>query len=230
MAESPKEKDVSKETLILMCGDMIRATLAGRKTQTRRVAGDDPQWSFRPRPDSNPHDVSTWDSALKAGLKVSPYGGPGDTLLIKEKHRFQCRDAAGLHVEYAADGEVLSWKTDYEPKEYNVYRNGRKIWRPSIFLPKNCVRLAGKIKEVRLQRLQDISEEDAVSEGLVPAPERLDGLFAPSPAKRFERTDYLLPVEAYRTLWDSLNAKRGYPWDSNPWVWAITYKRIRESY
>lgn len=83
-------------------------------------------------------------------------------------------------------------------------------WRPSIHMPRHACRITLEVTNVRVQRIQDISEEDARAEGVYPQ----DAIINASCRWLFRR------------LWDSINAKRGYGWDANPWVWAVTFERV----
>jgi hypothetical protein len=91
------------------------------------------------------------------------------------------------------------------PLNHCLYRADGEIaghkWTPSIFMPRALSRITLKVIEVRVQRVQDINVEDTRAEGV----------------------DY---VANYHKLWDSLNAKRGFGWDLNPWVWVIHFKRL----
>jgi hypothetical protein len=197
-----------KETPLLLSGPMVRAFLEGRKSQTRRVAGNDPQWSFRPRPDSNPHDMSTWD-------KVSPYGGPGDLLWFRERWATwkgcDCMKPSLLPANacalwYAADGGC----TDEE----------RGKWRPSLFLPKWACRCWAEITQVRVQRLQEIiwSADDMMAEGII--------YDADAPMIGPCEGDAGNLVEQFAALWDDLNGKRpGCSWADNPFVWVLSFRR-----
>jgi hypothetical protein len=90
-------------------------------------------------------------------------------------------------------------------------------WRPSIFMPRWASRITLKITDVRVERLQDISEDSAMAEGAQKYGETPDG-------------ELLFDVGSYRygfkLLWDSINAKRGYGWDANPYVWVIEFRRV----
>jgi hypothetical protein len=92
-------------------------------------------------------------------------------------------------------------------------------WRPSIFMPRSVSRLTLELTDVRVQRLQEISEEDARAEGCqnnhtAKWPSGDPGFIHDVHRRNFAR------------LWDEINAKRGYPWESNPWVWALTFKVV----
>jgi hypothetical protein len=89
-------------------------------------------------------------------------------------------------------------------------------WVPNIFLPRWASRITLEVTEVRVQRLQEISEEGAKAEGVLPAPFCKAG-----------RPDGMEHVEAFEDLWDSINGERpGCSWDANPWVWAISFRRL----
>lgn len=89
---------------------------------------------------------------------------------------------------------------------------------PAIFMPRWASRITLEVTEVRVQRLQEISEEDAIAEGI--SKEYCDPIGKHSKADWHIRNDY-------RDLWNSINSKRGYSWDSNPWVWCISFKVIK---
>ena len=81
------------------------------------------------------------------------------------------------------------------------------VWTPFIYMPRLASRITLEIVDVRVQRLQDIGAFDAIEEGVQRSTEPFDAR------------------EPFRLLWDSINAKRGFGWDSNPWVWALTFRR-----
>ena len=162
-----------KERPILFSGPMVRAILARKKTQTRRVV-----------------KAHKWSDAKHAGVDFPcPYGADGDRLWVREKF---CMAADG-HVHYAATDQALG------------------PWKPSIHMPRWASRITLEITGVSVEQLQDISEGDAEAEGTTP---------------------YTAPAEmpaykpAFADLWDSINAKRGYGWDANCWVWVLTFNLI----
>jgi hypothetical protein len=188
-----------KERPILFSGPMVRALLDGTKTQTRRIV------EFDHSPTGNPTLMDNEEPVYWAwGFDhyVCPYGVPGDRLWVRETwNRTNPGGAEGLYY-FKADG--------CGPHGLNFH--GDELWRPSIFMPRAACRLFLEITEVRVERLQDISEKDAKAEGvLVGEPDNQYPSFR----------------DAYASLWDSLNAKRGYGWDKNPWVWVVTFKRIK---
>jgi len=184
-----------KEHPILFSGPMVLAILDGRKTMTRRILKNH-LFLSRKRRIYYDKDTERWYASFIPDKTVGdfcvgkcPYGQPGDRLWVREK--FACLDLAKkTPVIYAADRE---------PKDY--------LWRPSIHMPRWASRITLEIIAVRIERVQDISNEDAEAEGL-------SWCNAASPRDKFQ------------CLWGSLNAKRGYGWDANPWVWAISFKRL----
>lgn len=175
--------DFKKTRPVIFSTDMVRAILEGRKTQTRRV--------LRLQEDG---DVAQSDPVLmKYLLSICPYGQPGDILYVRET----------FAPEY--DGQYL-YKAGFTEQELEELK-GARIWKPSIHMPRQAARLFLKVQEVRVERLCDISEADAVAEGIEKG-------FMP------DHTIY-----KFSELWDSINKDRA-DWLSNPWVWAVTFSKI----
>ena len=219
-----------KERPIIMSAESVRAILAGIKTQTRGVIRLNVAWS---RPAGANHAVVEgfrngaiwrWPSHPKcSGVYVPcPYGRVGHRLWVREAWEL-CDDEGDdrVGIGYMADdiGGKLSdcvWLTC--PVGW-VYRNtleGTKRRHDKyspLVMPRWASRITLEITDVRVQRVQEISEDDCIAEGV-------DIDFPPHEA------DQPTPKMLYERLWDSINSKRGYPWASNPWVWAITFKRI----
>lgn len=199
-----------KERPILFSGPMVRAILAGRKTQTRRLV-------------RNPARL---DGLMLAGEEGewSPYGRPGDRLWVKETFRYVLNDSSPHEpvpkrnpfiggVYYKADPH--SWLTNRE--ELAGWR-----WRPSIFMPRWASRITLEVTEVRVQRLQEITPDDARAEGVVTEAKSTDWH---GDQTQHLTHDVACAVEAFERLWDEINGKRA-PWSSNPFVWAITFRRV----
>lgn len=194
---------------------MIRAILSGAKTQTRRAMRPQPPdgW-FRESPDEvrEPGDGIT----PRWLVERCPYGEPGDgdRLWVKETI-VRVRTVSGVWVaSFAADGaptviDTWPWKRDV---------------LPSIYLPRLASRITLEIIKVRVQRLHEISENDARAEGVEPVREAVT--IYPSRDVRVSSTfDKLSYRPAFMELWDSINGKR-VPWSSNPWVWTLTFRRL----
>lgn len=227
-----------KSRPILMSAPMVRALLAGVKTQTRRVVKAPPGEMDRPFM----MDDGTWHvtdsqgghmSPLGAGRDgACPYGAPGDLLIVRETFR--------LPASY--DG----WKPGRVPDDTPVWFNATtdrqqpEGWgktRSSIHMPRWASRLTLEITDVRVERLQDISEADARAEGVISrSVECSDGatriLWFGVPHAGYEYgPDGGGPVQAYADLWDSINNPRGlcaddapHGWAANPFVWALTFR------
>lgn len=182
-----------KERPILFSGETVRAILEGRKTQTRRAC------KFRLGQDEVMTELR--DGSLKRTEECSPYGKPGDRLWVRETWAKQEFHTQPLKIRYRADHDDeagLPWS-----------------WKPSIHMPRWASRINLEITGIRVERVQDISEEDAEAEGVHGCDWGHGMDYGGKPC-------YCKPFEA---LWDSINAKRGYSWDSNPWVWVVEFKQ-----
>lgn len=188
---------------IIFSGPMVRAILDGRKTQTRRVLKDQPGERDRAfKMDDGSWHQSAHDGTWMTPLKV-PYAA-GDRLWVREAwkpHSIYAdrrpSDIPPSTIFYAADEK---------------YAPSNTPWRPSIYMPRWASRLTLTVTDVRVQRLQDISPGDAKAEGV--ASQLVDhGGVGPEGSYR----------DNFRKLWNELNEKRGYGWDVNPWVVAITF-------
>lgn len=201
----------TKEKPILFSAPMVRAILDGRKTQTRRVlsrlsglgavtcfegsetTGYD--WALRDKRDM-------WNEFRNDELMSRcPHGTSGDRLWVRETW--------GLHDTQPSDGPENA-TVYYRATDGDSHELRHQLWRPSIFMPRWASRITLEITDVRVQRVQEITEEDAIAEG-----SQCSGV----PASLTNRG-------AFAKLWDKINAKRGYGWDANPWVWAISFKRV----
>jgi len=218
------------ERPILFSGEMVKAILEGKKTQTRRVVKTllmptapgtdycfhetkDGQWEIG-------YDYLDGTGQFLRYIKC-PYGQPGDRLWVRET----CR-AEGNGVRYFVD-QIYQDKrnVDFEvwSKLYG-YHNSRGIYVPSIHMPRWASRLTLEIVNIRVERVQDISTLDALEEGLSG-----DFLGYKSASEQELRSMAKTQIcGKFSALWDSINAKRGYSWESNPWVWVIEFKKVEE--
>lgn len=205
---------------ILFSGPMIRALLEGRKTQTRRVVKPQPlfegfrsygaSWAWHKSPAIWFSGVTTKQLVSKPGLGMyCPYGQPGDLLWVRETC---CPDWADKPVYKADGGSAREAGYPAEPR-----------WRPSIHMPRWASRLTLRITGVRVQRLHDISEDDAIAEGAKPiavtfrGDQAGDARLVPSLGGPYR--------DGFRCLWASINGPGS--WDANPWVWALTFEVIK---
>lgn len=227
-----------KERPILFQGAMVRAILKGSKTQTRRIV--------KPAPPSNTVAMGRWqdpgpEPAYWAFMRDGPaepdhpfggaelhgepwrcpYGQPGDRLWVRETWAIVPRTA------YArSDGVQQTLRPD-DDHDAVIYRAGWDRsdsgfrWRPSIHMPRWASRITLEITGVRVERLQDISEADAIAEGIEPDVQPGDSV----PLWRNYRTGNTTasPAYSYESLWESINGPGS--WDDNPFVWVVEFKR-----
>jgi len=217
-----------KNRPILFSSPMVLALLNGSKTQTRRAVK--PQ--FEREPVDVVNGVPSWDYPTNydgdvqmntMSGKPCPHGVPGDHLWVREAIRLvpdqEPDDGTGPVLSvYAADGvftvaDAWPWKRTY---------------LPSMHCPRGLSRITLEITDVRVERLQDISEADAVAEGIriSSAARRSDACYGiyeclmPDGKTHFNDSAYSL----YRTLWEQINGSSS--WDANPWVWVVEFKRV----
>lgn len=197
-----------KERPIIFSAQMVRAILSGAKTQTRRVM------KVRCHSICEGDDGKLWPWSEDAELAEDfwhpcPFGKPGDRLWVRETFAAAIYSDGMRLVEYKADRSL----SDFDG--YDDPAGGR--WRPSIHMPRWASRITLEITDVRVERLQDISEADAVAEGCKPIRPELvqDGLIV-RPGRS--------AVEEFRLVWESINGPES--WAANPWVWCITFRRV----
>ena len=232
-----------KDNMILFSSPMVQAINADRKTQTRRAVKPQPEWTepatawiFR----EDGHSGQGWyayneDYPEEGALFYRfPYGQPGDRLLVRETffaygrwetrfsakkgrdewHFIDMAEECGFSYLYAADN----------PDRTLAKGRGTLLpgWhrRPAIFMPRRAIRIFLEVVSVRVERLQDISEADAIAEGV----QSVGG------GRYWLGADGLTPrgsaVTAYRDLWIHINGAES--WDENPWVWVVEFKKIEE--
>lgn len=218
-----------KERPILFSAPMVRAILAGTKTQTRRAAkGRALEWlapgMFTPAFVADPAN------------DMCPYGQPGDRLWVREAFahwttrelfsgrpmevtsyragRFMLRLPEGAPPSLPFEQWERFWDDDLKPEDVR--------WRPSIHMPRALSRILLEITDVRVQRLQDISGSDARAEGV----ERIHcyGPDCPDGEDGCNARGCYGARERFHELWDSINGAGA--WDANPWVWAVSFNRM----
>lgn len=229
------------ERPIIFNTEMVKAILEGRKTQTRRVLKINGKIVTHPEERIKLQDDGVVYFSLNSmsGPYKCPYS-PGDILWVRETWSYE---------EYNKDcgePEGYLYKADYvNDKESEIYRlegikNGMDIWkwRPSIHIPRKAARIFLKVKNVWVKRLQDITEEDAKAEGVewlaeisayknylwhgsYNVPKNLIELWP------YQYSGYSSARDSFSSLWQLLYAKRGYGWETNPWVWVIEFEKLK---
>ena len=186
-----------KERPILFSTEMVQALLAERKTQTRRV--------IKPQPSKAAFGLVAWkgrDLTLNSFKNHSPYGQVGDVLWVRETFTKLAPDHVieGDYVFKAnvdADSEEI--RQDYIDRGYPYQ------WKPSIHMPKRAARIWLKVTDVRVERVQDITEEDAKAEGIISLIE------CSNPCRR-----------KFIDLWAEIHSLES--WYTNPWVWVVEFE------
>lgn len=204
------------ERPILFNGPMVRAIIEGQKTVTRRVVkGAAAKWLI----DFTPEFVADRKNDL------CPFGQPGDRLWVRESFA----DLRGTGIEHRPDpaGPLSRYAFAADSPPGSASDEARKDfgvkWKPSIHMPRIACRILLEITAVRVERLQDISEEQAEAEGTagcVPycqSPYDSDG----APACDCMNLTY---KESFQALWHSINGAKS--WDANPWVWVVEFRRV----
>ncbi len=204
-------------------GEMVRAILDGRKTQTRRTMKVQP-WPdalvtvehYHPTVIDRHGDMQPgketfgahWDDG-EYGCRC-PYGAPGDTLWVREAWRAwsqyddwpPSRLPPGVDVQYIADASA-PWSSRY---------------RSPRFMPRWASRITLRITDIRVERLQDITQKDAIAEGAPESHPDIDRI-----SRRFGYQDF--SRSWFAQTWEGINGHGA--WDENPWVWAISFERVK---
>ncbi|EBD6603614.1 hypothetical protein ROB40_004139 [Escherichia coli] len=219
-----------KERGMIFNDEMVRAILGGNKTQTRRIV-----------------EEKFYGRAVAAELlaKHCPYGQPGDRIWVREAwailgNEDGCsvdwndnlclgdeKNAARIYrascEQKPGDYGLWSIPDDADWKPHTVNEKFEGGWRPSIHMPRWASRILLEITNVRVERLNDISECDARDEGVPPA-----GSLLPDHPGTFltPKGDFAMAKVAFQRLWESIYGEES--WNANPWVWVIEFKRIQE--
>lgn len=231
-----------KERPIIMGAESVRAILEGRKTQTRRVVNPkykQDEFGFNVCTNKKTGerwvekaDVDGGDFDTGTRIVTCPYGKVGDRLWVREMWRVGMREDPYWRykgVQYKADELCPENEKDELPLLVLPEARDMEVspsWRPSIFMPRWASRITLEITDIRVERVQDITAKDATAEGvgrLFEIDVAFDGKFTDIPFNMEEG----LAVHQFARLWDSINSKRGYPWESNPWVWVLTFKVVQ---
>ncbi|HAW5924962.1 TPA: hypothetical protein JL215_002320 [Escherichia coli] len=218
-----------KERGMIFNGEMVRAILDGRKTQTRRIMAPQPADDIERCIFPNPEAIG-WKSSLrhKHGSTTAHfchYGQPGDRIWVRET--FQ-----GPLFDYDLMDSYCKDPTPFEKPEFCVYKADgvpapefydaddelHCCWRPSIHMPRWASRILMEITDVRVERLNAISQEDAQAEGM-----ELTG-WRPTYSDPDSGGEVMTPYDNFAELWSSIYGDES--WKANPWVWVISFKRV----
>ena len=227
---------------ILFSSPMVKAILEKRKTQTRRLNGLDfvnespNDWELLEflATDDNERPVAVFRNGLDGVTIKCPYGDVGDVLWVRESFRKYFHvDENGYtkfddeRIDFAADNPDPIYLMDGDGF-HEVNKKGEEMfvpWKPSIHMPKSACRIFLKKTATRVERLQDITEADAIAEGVLYYGEESNDY------KNYEYDDVygddlglLTAKESFRSLWVKINSKES--WEKNPWVWVNTFERI----
>ena len=218
-----------KEHPILFSGPMVRAIMDGSKTQTRRVINPQPKVVH----DFYPDGTLETEVLLRNGGRIRcPYGVRGDRLWVRETW------GRGPYAHLSGHVPVL-----YKVGPPSIDPDHPVKWKPSIHMPRWASRITLEVVDLAVQPIQTISEEDAIAEGVEqlfseaelakhpecwcdPMPYK-NYLWHGLPGRRCNEgfSSKRTARESFASRWDSINADRA-PWSSNPWVWAVTFRRI----
>lgn len=193
------------ERPILFSAPMVKEILEGRKTMTRRVVKKDISNQF-----------DTGDSCDT--VEICPYGSVGDRLWVKEtwavEESLDAKPPRGFSawpVWFKANNAYCCNANGFPNHGFHSPNATKGKWRPSIFMPRWASRITLEITGISVERLQDITEEDAMKEGI---PMEIDCPECDTARKKF------------KNLWDSINGKKpGKAWNANPWVWVVEFRR-----
>lgn len=243
---------------------MVQAILNGRKSQTRRV--------IKPQPDG---DVCFGICQSSTDAKSVGKTGFGNENVLKsfvsvkyhEGDILWVRETWGCYTDDWNDADQFVYKADYPNGAKGYWHESEKVnwcdlpkWKPSIHMPREAARIFLRVTDVRAERLQDITEEDAVSEGVSKMFDNLTDTeyeqwarntrtvkakpewgytnylwhgnigktitAKQSDAWQYQCSGYESARDSFSSLWESVNAKRDYGWDINPWVWVISFERV----
>lgn len=216
---------------ILFSTPMVQAILEGRKTQTRRIVKPQPEAekfsAIIGGYDNIPRMARFWtkrdvNNPFIEDIK-SKYR-KDDILWVRETFQHtKC-----LHLHPSDDYYGYIYKADGEPWE--DYENWK--WKPSIFMPKEAARIFLKVNNIRVERLQDISENDSLKEGVIIFDKytneakklNLNGIFKDYLSKTFPDSFKTSAKESFETLWQSINGN----WEENPFVWVYEFEQVEK--
>lgn len=240
-----------KEIPILMSTPMVKSTMADRKTNTLCTRGlelinENPDdWMLKT---IESKDTSDFKNISKKDVEFAlysgdtnnliyvkcPYGKHGDLLWVRERFRKyywqdenQSTDWENPIIDYAADNpENILQKDGDGFQMYNKDGSEKYItWKPSIHMPKSAARIWLKVIQIKVERLQDIKEEDAIAEGVKFSKSTIGNCYYNYITGGYNKTT--TAYHSFRTLWQSINGKDS--WNANPWVWVIKFEVVSKT-
>lgn len=232
-----------KERPIIFSAEMVKAILDGKKTMTRRVIKSNHDLSRYTHVDFDVDGDNKWELARINDLKRTytkignPYGNVGDRLWVRETWiqgyddpliESEGDDENAVSIIYKADGKEEYRTCSAETAEnWGDFSADSEIvgFKSPIHMPRWASRILLEITDIRVERLNDISEADCEKEGFRFYPlSRI--CFKPSSTKHPNGHGSNNYKSIFGEHWDTLNAKKGYQWSSNPWVWVIEFKKV----
>ncbi|MBY6259096.1 hypothetical protein K3G69_21605 [Phytobacter diazotrophicus] len=231
-----------KERGMIFNAEMVRAILDGRKTQTRRIAKLSHERGMKNPVVRGKNGQASYVGCHLAAM-LCPFGQPGDRIWVRETwallgNEDGCcidwngklckgdeREAARIYrascEQKPGDYGLWSIPDDADWKMYTENEKFEGAWRPSIHMPRWASRITLEITGVRVERLNDVSDTDAVAEGLLPAGD----MFPDYPGTFLTpKGDFATARVAFQRLWESIYGEES--WQSNPWVWVVEFKRV----
>lgn len=206
---------------ILFQPEMVQANMQDRKTMTRRTRGlkSYTDWAFEGVMNLKKGYFGKFNKSGEVAFIKSPYGKPGDFLYVRESF---ARLPLGLidkknNVRFAYNADY-----NYECLQITTQKLGLQ-WKPSIHMPKQAARIFLQVTDVNIERLQDISDQHAIAEGVKHVIDKVTGYCG----YNYITGGYNLmtsPYHGFKSLWQKINGPKS--WDSNPYLWVITYKVI----
>ena len=231
------------ERPILFSAPMVRAILAGTKTQTRRIIKCPAHYQIEEKDDGKPWPWMYDSERDRDHFMPCPYGEPGTRLWVREAFMHEPADycwEASVSIPCRPASTV--YRADFPDSKPG------EGWKPSIHMPRNLSRITLEIVDVRVERLQDISEADAIAEGCVARPfpgpwwqgyrRREDGelmhqqvvgddppawMIEPHKMKHAAHLDRSARDD-FRSVWMQINGAES--WEANPWVWCVSFRRV----
>lgn len=207
-----------KEKPIIFSTEMVKAILQGRKTMTRRIVKPQPTIIIDARKSPNVAFALSAEFEINGSRTIiCPYGQIGDRLWVRETFAAVMPpmgpgDDLPDWCNYRYKADPILWD---EPVDWK--------WKPSIHMPRLASRITLEITDIKVERLQDITEKDAIKEGIkiIHMAEKTVPVYA----------NYLLegklgttnPIHSFDTLWRKINGNES--WNTNPWVWVVSFKK-----